>query len=334
MKFGKIIALLMAVVLGVMAFAACDEKEVDTEKPAVYYTVRFETNCDEKIEPKSVKEGTSLSEPVTLRRDGYVFEGWYNGSKHWDFSFSVKEDMTLTARWVEADSVFEHSPSSDGETTVVTGIKESKKEGVIYLPTYLGGFRVTTIGEGAFSKISSEQVNKIVVPEGITVVQNSAFAESSGIEIVVEGEISFVGEKAFLGCTGLSDIKLGGGIDTISAEAFEGSGLQVLKLPQSVKVIDENAFSECSALKIVILYDTTEVIRDMAFDRSAVESVLVYGEWDNVNILFENRVLGQNDEIAAADKYIYSEAKPQTAVPEGCKGYWYFNDKGEPKAWK
>ena len=41
MKFGKIIAILMASLLCATAFISCDNKEEDTEKLAVYYTVTF-----------------------------------------------------------------------------------------------------------------------------------------------------------------------------------------------------------------------------------------------------------------------------------------------------
>ena len=323
----------MASLLCATAFISCDNKEEDTEKLAVYYTVTFNTAGGGEIEPRTVKEGTALTEPVEPSRDGYVFTGWYNGSRQWDFSYNVKEDMTLTAHWLEADSVFEHRPAADGETTVVTGIKESKKTEHIKLPTYIGGYRVTAVGEGAFAKLSGEDIKKITIPSSITVIESNAFEDTANIEIVVEGKISYVGERAFLGCTGLESITFGESIESISAEAFVGAGLKTVILPRSVKVVDENAFFECASLKILILHDSVEAIKDMAFKDTGLESVLLYGTADTMKTLMEEKLTGQNDKMKNADKYIYSEGKPTEEKPEGCEGFWHFNDKGEPKAW-
>ena len=338
MKFGKIIAILMSALLCVTALASCNKENNPSgnnsdETEPVYYTVTFNTATDEKIESKTVKAGTALSEPPEPSRDGYVFEGWYNGTRQWDFSSFVKGNMTLTAHWATADSVFNHKPIEGGELTVITGIKSDKDRSHIKLPTYIGGYRVSTVGEGAFSKLSSEEIRRITVPEGITVIENSAFEGCGDIEIVIEGQILSVGERAFFGCTGLKEIKFGEGIETLSAESFVGSGLKLVALPKSVKVVDENAFFECEDLKILILHDSVETVKDMAFKSSGLESVLLYGTDKTLKTLLEEKVVGQNEEIAESDKYIYSEKKPTAKVPEGCRGFWHYNDKGEAKAW-
>ena len=241
--------------------------------------------------------------------------------------------MNLLAHWVTADTVFEHTLAADGENAVITGIKDGKKRENIHLPTQIGGRNVTEVGEGAFAKMSSEEVQNITLPKCITVVRGNAFEGCTGVTITVEGELSYVGEKAFLGCTELEEIKLGGGITTVSAEAFSGTGLKTVALPATVKTVDENAFSECGELKIFILHDTIEAINDMAFEGSGLESVLVYGNEATLKTLVGEKLKGNNEEIVNADKYIYSENKPAEAVPDGCAGFWHYNDKGEPKAW-
>ncbi|MDR1169722.1 MAG: InlB B-repeat-containing protein [Prevotellaceae bacterium] len=39
---------------------------------------------------------SKIDDPV---REGYVFDGWYNGNSIWNFDTPVTEDVTLTARW-------------------------------------------------------------------------------------------------------------------------------------------------------------------------------------------------------------------------------------------
>lgn len=334
MRFGRIIAILMAVFLCAALFASCNKTESNGNGPdetePVYYTVSFNTGVEDKIESKTVRAGSTLSEPPEPVRDGYVFEGWYNGSVEWDFLIKVKSDMILTARWVMADSVFTHRPEADGETTVVTGIIDGKKGEHIRLPSYIGGYRVTAVGDNAFSGLSSEEVRKITVPEGITDIGNGAFEGCADIEIIIEGEILSVGDRSFFGCNKLEEIKFGKGIESVSDWSFVGTGLKLVALPESVKTVGENAFFECEALKILILHDKIEAVKDMAFVSSALESVLIYGSADTL----DKKVVGRNDEIASAVKYIYSEKKPTAKAPDGCQGYWHYNDKGEAKAWQ
>ena len=83
MRFGKIIAIFTAALLFATAFVSCNKENAnETEETApVYYTVTFNSAGGEDIEPRSVKAGTTLTEPAEPTRDGYVFEGWYNGTK-------------------------------------------------------------------------------------------------------------------------------------------------------------------------------------------------------------------------------------------------------------
>ena len=334
LKIKRIFLIALALLLCLGALASCKDGNKDGDESEVYYTVIFNSNGGEEIAPKLVKKGQSVDEPAAPTRDGYVFDGWYHGTRKWAFSFSVTEDMTLDARWVTADSVFEHVPNEDGETTVITGIRSHPEE--IRFPTYLGGYKVTTIGENAFSRLSSETVYKVVIPDGISIIEDSAFEGCADVEIVVEGEISYVGEKAFLGCNGLKSIRLGGGIENISAEAFVGVGLDIIELPESIRVVDENAFSECTSLKRVIMHDNIEAINDMAFDDTAVAAVFFYGTDENVIALLEERVFAHNEAIVGENTkhYLYSETEPAADAETELDGFWYFHENGQTRIWQ
>ena len=334
MRTRRIFLIALALLLCLGVFASCKDGNKDGDESEIYYTVTFNSNGGEEISPKLVKKGATVDEPTNPTRDGYVFDGWYHGTRRWAFSFSVTEDMTLDARWVTADSVFEHAPNEDGETTVITGIRSQAEE--IRLPTYLGGYKVTTIGEAAFSHLSVETVYKVVIPDGVSIVEERAFEGSADVEIVIEGEISYVGEKAFFGCNGLKSIKLGGGIENISAEAFVGAGLEVIELPDSVKIVDENAFSECSSLRRVIMHDNVEAINDMAFKDTAVAAVFFYGTDENVIALLEERVFAHNEAIVGENTkhYLYSETEPAADAETELDGFWYFHENGQTRIWQ
>ena len=334
MKTKRILVLLMACILCLSVFASCKNDKNDGEQTEddVYYAVSFNTGTNEKIEPKLVKKGSSVDEPPVPIRDGYVFDGWYNGTRSWDFGYTVKENMTLTAHWTNADNVFKYSPAADGETAVITGIKDKSEE--IRIPTYIGGYRVVAIGDGAFGNLSSESVSKVVVPDGVTAIGKEAFANSPDVEIVIEGTVSQLGERAFFGCTGLKAIKLGGGIETVTAEAFVGSGLESIALPESVRVVDENAFSECAALKALFIYSSIEAINDMAFQDTGVTAIFFYGTDGELTDVLEEKISDNNDKLISANHYIYSENEPAEGVNTVHDGFWYFNEKGQTRLWK
>lgn len=330
MKASRIVILLLSLALCLSLFTACKDKEQEGEQTdEVYYTVTFNTNGGGEIEPKLVKKGSSVDEPPTPERDGYIFDGWYDGSREWVFSFSVNNDMTLTARWISADSMFEHNPAEDGETTVITKLKQRTEE--IRLPTYMGGYKVAAIADGVFSHLSSEDVYTIVVPECITVIGNEAFMSCTDIEIIIEGELSYVGEKAFYGCNGLKSVKLGGGMETVTAEAFVGAGLTSIALPSTVKVVDENAFSECEAMKTLFVCDTIEAINDSAFHGTGIIAVYFYGTDEGVAKVLDEKIFARNDVILDAKQYIYSETEP--AGETELDGFWYFNENGQTRIW-
>ena len=333
MKLKKIFICVLSLLMALSVFTACQEKdgtENTEETAAKFYTVTFVSGGGTEIEPKLVKEGTAVTEPEAPQKEGWVFMGWYNGKFKWSFSENVYEDMTLTAKWSNPENLYEHTPSSDGETTVITGLKQ--REGELRLPSEIGGYKVTAIGEGVFSGLSSEEVYSIIVPESITVIGNEAFSGSADIAITVEGKLTQVGEKAFLGCTGLTEIAFAEGIESISPEAFSSSGLKVVSLPESVKVVDENAFDDCASLEAIFMYDSIEAINDSAFFGAPIVAVYFHGSEENIGALLDGRVLSRNESLTQARKYVYSEAEP--IADTSYDGFWYFDGNGKVRLWK
>lgn len=76
-------------------------KDNTTEKAKInihrlqLFTVKFKTNCSQKVNDVVVEENSLLDEPdVELTKQGYTFKGW----KH-NFNNVIKEDMTIEAKW-------------------------------------------------------------------------------------------------------------------------------------------------------------------------------------------------------------------------------------------
>lgn len=70
-------------------------------KEATNYTVTFDN--DGTTSPVTVKEGKTVTSPVSPTKEGYKFIGWYNGDQEYDFTLPVTSDFTLTARYAPYD---------------------------------------------------------------------------------------------------------------------------------------------------------------------------------------------------------------------------------------
>ena len=68
------------------------------EKKDNQYAVTFKSD-DEIVTTKNVDKNSVVDEPKTPTKEGYIFLGWYNGDKLYDFNSKVESDMELIAKW-------------------------------------------------------------------------------------------------------------------------------------------------------------------------------------------------------------------------------------------
>ncbi len=330
----RAIAIIALLAMALSAFVSCSDKNEGDNEKEIFYTVTFDSNCDEVIEPKKVKAGGKVPEPPTPTRDGYVFGGWEKESgATWRFDTNVvKEDMTLSAVWYSSSNIFKHTPVGDHENTVITGI--SQKSFTMRVPTHIDGYNVIKIGDSAFKNASNEEITTIIVPESVTIIGEGSFEYCAGIEIQIEGALASVGELAFKGCDMLKEIKFAEGIEIISAEAFRDcAGLKVVRIPKSVKTIDENAFDSCVGLEAVVLHaDTLECIADSAFYNTEIDVLYMYGTDEEIEKLLDEKTEGENESLNDAKILVYSETKPTS---EGLyDGYWYLDQNDQIRMWQ
>ena len=136
---------------------------------------------------------------------------------------------------------------------------------------------VTTIGEGAFygcSGLTALTVN----------ADNAHFSSSEGVlldksqqkliqcpagkkgEYKIPNSVTKIGEYAFGGCSGLTDINIPNSVTTIGEYAFIGcSGLTDINIPNSVTTIGEYAFGDCSGLTAINIPNSVTTIGNRAF---------------------------------------------------------------------
>lgn len=72
--------------------------KADTTEPK-FFTVSFEPGNGQPNWGDCIGAGLTVPKPADPTRDGYTFDGWYQGDAKYDFSAPVTADITLTARW-------------------------------------------------------------------------------------------------------------------------------------------------------------------------------------------------------------------------------------------
>jgi uncharacterized repeat protein (TIGR02543 family) len=95
------------------------------------YTVTFDAAGGSAVAAQTLDHGEKVTEPQAPARNGYIFDGWYNGNTLWNFGTAiVTADLTLTARWEEDEE-------GGGEQT---GVDDNVLSGVALYPNPAGDY--------------------------------------------------------------------------------------------------------------------------------------------------------------------------------------------------
>lgn len=185
----------------------------------------------EKIEKEAFQDCEKLSEITYM---GTVAE-W--------------EKIEKGRRWnCEAPTQF--VKCSDGEVFIVPKIEEIKTD-TYTLKIYDNGIEKCT---------RPAETDELIIPDGITVIEHSAFWECTGIKSVVfPSSLTKIELDAFSNCTALESIVIPDGMKIIDPSAFDGcTSLKSVVLPASLTRIGYKVFRYCSSLNEIIYKGTME----------------------------------------------------------------------------
>ncbi len=134
---------------------------------------------------------------------------------------------------------------------------------------------VTSIGDSAFygcsglTNITVDKNNTVYHSAGnclIETASNILILGSNNSVIPSDGSVTSIGDYAFSGCTGLTNITIPDGITSIGDYAFSGcTGLTSITIPDGVTSIGKYAFINCSGLTNITIPDGITSIGDSAF---------------------------------------------------------------------
>ena len=106
-----------------------------------------------------------------------------------------------------------------------------------------------------------------IIPNTVTKIGDYAFDGRRGLtDIVIPNSVTAIGFSAFADCTGLTSIDIPNSLTTIANSAFyRCTGLTSIVIPNSVTKIDHNAFCCCTGLTSVVIPNSVTVIGQQAF---------------------------------------------------------------------
>ena len=135
---------------------------------------------------------------------------------------------------------------NNGSATI-TGLKTSVTEKELDIPSEIGGYPVTSIGDRAFQRTAITDVN---IPDSVTSIEDNAF---------------FI-------CDSLKSVTMGKGIVSIGDYAFRRTAITSVTIPYSVTSIGISAFERCESLTNVI-FECPSTPQTLIMGGSAFEKV-------------------------------------------------------------
>ncbi len=178
--------------------------------------------------------------------------------------------FTVSAETTDGDYIY---TVSNGEAII---IGYNSISGSVVIPSTLGGYPVTAIGEYAFE--SCWGLEGIIIPDSITIIGDYAFSYCGDLASVILGNsVITIGDSAFSDCWELKNITIPDSVITIDDYAFAYcSNLQSVTLGKSVATIGSGAFSSCDGLESITIPDSVITIGNSAFRNCYnLESIII-----------------------------------------------------------
>ena len=197
------------------------------------------------------------------------------------------------------DGYYTYTVSDDKAT--ITDV-DTSISGNITIPSTLGGYPVTSIGDSAFYDCTG--LTNVTIGDSVTSISDYAFGDCISLtSVTIPNSVTSIGSYAFWSCTGLTSVTIGDSVTSIGESAFnscEGltkvnitdlkawfsidfgrgianplyyaknlylNGTQItnLAIPDGVTSIGKYAFDNCQSLTSVTIPSSVTSIGDGAF---------------------------------------------------------------------
>ena len=166
------------------------------------------------------------------------------------------------------------------DEAIITDV-DWKIRGDITIPSSLGGYNVTGIGDSAFD--FCDGITSVIIPDSVIAIGDNAFANCSGItSVTIPDSVVSIGDAAFYGCEGLTSVSI----------------------PKSVTSIGDRAFGKCNKIASIIVEDDNTVYHSK-------NNCLIQTTTKELVLGCKNSSIPYNGSVRSIGKYAF----------EGCTGF-------------
>ncbi len=153
---------------------------------------------------------------------------------------------------------------------------------------------VKSLGTVFYEKQGISSFNELQYFTGLTIIEEEAFRECSLKSVSIPKSVKTIGEKAFMQCPNLSEVKIPEGVTWIDEEAFANCALTSIVLPESLVRLGEQALENNPLISITLP-------RNLAYLGNSDEDELYDGVFDFCYSMKEVNVDESNKTYASID---------------------------------
>ena len=207
---------------------------------------------------------------------------------------------------------------SNGEATIT--YCDQSIRGDVIIPSSLGGYPVTSIGDFAFDYCIS--LESIIIPDSVTSIGERAFNYCYNLtSVTIPDSVTSIGAEAFYYCHSLKSVTIPESITSIEKGTFSSCfNLKSVTIPDSVTSIGEEAFYYCSNLTSVTIPANITSIEEGTF--SGCENLTSITIPDGVTSIGENAFsccerltsITIPDSVKSIGDYAFTECESLTGV--------------------
>jgi len=136
--------------------------------------------------------------------------------------------------------------------------------------------QVTDIMPKAFS--GCKYLQKIVLPKSMADIPEDAFRQCYSLTEIDLTNVSVLEYGVFHSCSSLKNVTWGDQLTTIGLLSFQGTAIEEIELPSSVRVLGSGAFSGCNNLISFTIPETSRVSleSDVFYDCNNLTEITIY----------------------------------------------------------
>lgn len=172
----------------------------------------------------------------------------------------------------------------NGDDSAIIKQVDKSISGDVVIPSTLGGYPVTAIGDDAFAYCC--YITNVTVPEGVTSIGENSFEFNLKLEkIYLPDSLVSIGDMAFAADVSLKEISI----------------------PENIKLIDSYAFIECLSLEKIIIKGSEAEINEYFYAVTVKPYGVTKEEWIDIFFRYITTDEVSSKEFDAITKYVESE---------------------------